>query len=242
MFLNKIKKPEPHNIAFIFGCARGGTTWLWSLLESHEQVKPFLLQKKSNTNNVYETSESGIYFRKPKQAAKEIKKFARRFPNNLIIEKTPFHTLIHKKIITDFPKSSNIIILRHPIAIVNSILMSEMRVFKNFDIDSSISLVKEYYKNLIELCDNKNTAHIVRYEDLLSNTEKNLNSLFIKFNLDLSTTNKIIDENFKKSKIGISGVFRKGEAKSYLNELENDRIIYLENNLNEEILFFNSWN
>ncbi len=228
------------NITFIFGSARGGTTWLWSLLESHTLVKPFTDNVLPNKNGLYKTSESGIYIKDRKNAKSKIKKFTKENKGFLIIEKTPSHTFFWNEIVKDFPNSKNIIILRHPIAIVNSMQKSKMTFLEGHTLEKSISLVIKYYKYLMEIV-GLNRYHIVFYENLLLQTDAELSKIFEYLELDKTDITEIINNNTGVSKVDVAGVFRKGLHDSYLSEIDKDNLEYLEERLNSEINFFNSY-
>ncbi|MBP0904514.1 sulfotransferase [Mariniflexile gromovii] len=234
--LSKKKVPK---VTFIFGSPRGGTTFLWSLLESSKGVVPFIKDLSKNTEGKYKTSESGIYINDEKEASNKIIAFCKMYSNYRIIEKTPSHTLIYKKIIKDFPKSKNLVIFRHPLAIANSIINSEMDVFRGHTIDSAVQLIKDYYFNLIELS-RLNNSIVITYENLLSNTQSVLNDVFKKLELDSSDLTTIVESNKGQSKIDVKGVFRKGEAFSFQYELDECLKEKLNEFLSAEICFYKS--
>ncbi|GEQ86814.1 hypothetical protein ULMS_23220 [Patiriisocius marinistellae] len=232
-FFNK----KTAKLVFIFGAPRGGTTWLWSLLESSSEVIPFIDGVKKNMDGSYPTSESGVYIKFPKKAKKKIKLFLKQHPNKTVIEKTPMHTLQYEAILNDFPNSTPLIILRYPLAIVNSILKSEMKAFASHDVVSAVVLVKEYYAKLIELSELKK-AVLVRYEDLLADTEMELLKVFKQLNIETSDIGSIILQNDKTSKINIKGVFRSGQKNSFISEMPHEIVKQLKQELSTEIAFY----
>ncbi len=133
MNFNTLFHKKVASLVFIFGAPRGGTTWLWSLLESSSSVIPFIDGVKKNEDGSYPTSESGVYIKFPKRAKKKIYSFLKQYSEKTVIEKTPMHTLHFEKIMSDFPDSTPLVILRNPLAIVNSILKSEMKAFASHD-------------------------------------------------------------------------------------------------------------
>lgn len=232
MIFNKNTK----NLAFIFGCPRGGTTWLWSLLESHQDVIPFLLNFDKIKGN-YTTSESGIYVHDKKNARKKIRKFAKQHKRKIVIEKTPLHTLQYKEILSDFPESTFITIFRNPLAIVSSMVNSKMKAFENYDIELSIDEVKKYYDKLIEINQLKNSMSLT-YERLYIDTETELKQLLKFLNLNNSHIKNIIDENTNSSKVAVEGAFRKAKIDSYKTEFNDEQISYIETNLKNQINIF----
>ncbi|WP_298533185.1 sulfotransferase [uncultured Algibacter sp.] len=235
IFRNIFKKKN--RIVFIFGAPRGGTTWLWSLLESNKGTIPFLDEKTKNKDGTYDSSESGVYIKDAKNAGKKIKSFIKNHKDKMVFEKTPSHTLVYDKILKDFPASNNIVIFRNPIAIVNSMIKSEMEAFKNHDIENSINSVKAYYNKLEELCKIEGNI-IITYENLLKETKPVLSGIFQKLNLEVSNIDEIIENNKFKTKVNVKGALRKGTSDSYkedLSEAEND---FIAEQLEYEMRFF----
>lgn len=237
-FKNFFQRKE-RKLLFIFGCPRGGTTWLWSLFESHKDVLPFVDGVVKNKDGKYSTSESGIYVKRPLQAKKEILNFLNENKGYFIIEKTPLHTLSYNKIINDFPKANYLIIYRNPIAIVNSMVQSNMEAFKDYDIKKSISEVKKYYSSLIQISENHQVTEIT-YEYLFSNPEKILKNLFQEYNLSTESISEIIASNHKKSPVSVKGVLRKGNSNSFQTDLKVEEQEYIKSKLENEIYFFNT--
>ncbi|SFN33064.1 sulfotransferase family protein [Salegentibacter flavus] len=230
-------KYKEYEVTFIFGSARGGTTWLWSLLESHSEVKPFVNESNNLEQLFYITSESGIYVKDPKNAKRIIESFLKKNRNYKVIEKTPSHTLLWRDILNDFPNSRNIIILRNPLAIVNSMVRSEMTAFEDYGLEKSIDSVKAYFKCLMELI-KLDKYYIVSYENLLLNTASELVSILDYLNLSKDFVEDIIASNKNTSKVSVNGVFRKGKAESYRIEFTEKELLYLEEKLRNELTFF----
>lgn len=237
-FKNFFQRKE-RKLLFIFGCPRGGTTWLWSLFESHKDVLPFVDGVVKNKDGKYSTSESGIYVKRPLQAKKEILNFLNENKGYFIIEKTPLHTLSYNKIINDFPKANYLIIYRNPIAIVNSMVQSNMEAFKDYDIEKSISEVKKYYSSLVQISENHQVMEIT-YEDLYSDTELVLKNLFNEFDLSSNSISEIISFNDKKSPVNVKGVLRKGNSNSFQTDLQLEQKQYIKSKLKKEISIYNT--
>lgn len=233
---NKLFTRKTDNIAFIFGAPRSGTTWLWSLLESHCNIIPFVDNAKLN-EGIYTTSESGIYIKKPKQAKNILKAFCDANKKSLIIEKTPSHTLRQMTILKDFPNSKSIIILRHPLAIANSMIHSDMHAFSGYDENKAISEIKKYFKELNSLCQ-KECFMTITYEQLSLNTNDILINMFKYLNLDSRGIDNIVSENSEKTKVGVKGAYRKGKLNSYKEELTEKQQQILKSNLKNEIKFY----
>lgn len=235
-----LKKKEV-NITFIFGAPRGGTTWLWSLLESNKGTLPFLDGAKKKTDGTYDSSESGVYIKDKKNAGRKIKLFALNNKDKIVVEKTPSHTLVYDKILKDFPKSKNIVIFRNPIAIVNSMVKSEMDAFKNYDIEYSIKSVKEYYFKLEELSVIKGNI-VITYENLLKNTKPILINIFERLNLEINNIDEIIENNKFKTKVSVKGALRKGTIDSFKDDLSENEKSYILDKLKDEIKYFEKIN
>jgi len=192
-------------ITFIFGVPRSGTTWLWSMLESNKEVIPYLISSIKDENGQYAISETAVY-KKHKRPKKMIQSFANKNYEYRIVEKTPYHTLYFDKIISDFPESKNILILRSPISIVNSMINSQMKAFEKHDIPKSCNEIIMYYKNIRNIVNNSN-VYVITYEDLIENTEKELNKVFNYLKITTNDLQKIISENTGKTKVSVKGVW-----------------------------------
>lgn len=241
IFFSVFNKRTKKGVAFIFGCPRGGTTYLWSLIESNVDTIPFLNGKKKDQNNQYPTSESGVYIRQPKEAKRLIEEFIAKNRSKLVFEKTPMHTLKHTEILRDFPQAKVIVIYRNPIAIVNSIVQSSMDAFKNETLSSSVLTVKKYYAQL-NLLSKRENAIILSYESLLEKPEKTLQYLFERLGISVADMDHIIQANYKTSKISVKGVLRKGESSSFKNDMSEENYSFLKKELSHELEIYTSIN
>lgn len=235
-FFNTKSSANTKDLAFIFGCPRGGTTWVWSILESHEDVYPFLLDY-NRVNGKYQSSESGIYVRNKKNAKNEIIKKIKKYPNKTIIEKTPVHLFHYQDIKKDFPQSKSIIIFRNPVAIVSSMLNSKMKAFKGYDILKSIEEVKNYYSLLLQIYQLPNSIYLT-YENLYDNQEVEINRLLNFLGLSTSSLVQLIEES-NTTKISVEGAYRKAKPNSYKEDLSLEEIHLIQQKLKEEIYIFN---
>lgn len=230
-------KKNNNKISFIFGVPRSGTTWLWSLLESHQNVVPFLNDVVKDKEGFYEISETAI-FKKSTKAKSIVQKFANQNFDSVIIEKTPYHTLLFEKIFKAFPISKNLLIMRHPCSIANSMINSDMNAFMGYDIEKSTYEIKIFYAKIKDLI-KKDNLHVVTYESLIDNTEEELTKIFNYLDLDSINVDKIVSDNSKSTKVKVKGAFRKGEKKSYLKDLAHSQIKEVESILVEEIELYN---
>lgn len=236
----KIFKKKNSRLSFIFGCPRGGTTFLWSLLESHPNVVPFTKGVK-DAEGKYTTSESGIYINNRSKAKKEILNFSLKHNGYLIIEKTPLHTLRYQDIKKDFPNSKDIVILRNPLAIVNSMCSSKMVAFEDYDMDKAILEVKKYF-NALHVIIESNNCLIVTYENLLKNTEQELLKVVDYLGIENHDLKRIISENKNTTKVSVSGAFRKGKVDSFNEDLSEKQILEINEKLKNETVLFNRYN
>jgi hypothetical protein len=231
------------NLCFIFGSPRSGTTWTWGLLESHPRTIPFIKEhiggSLTEIREPYNTSESGIYIKKPGVARGIISNFCKKYSDRLVIEKTPSHILHYYKILKDFPNAKIILIDRNPLGICNSMLNSKMKAF-GYTLEKSISSTKKFLANhddLINMASDR--ILLLNYEDMLLNTVTNIEKIYTFLGLDLKYIEKAILENNKSTKVKVPGLIRKAEAQSYKSDL-NEALEYVEYNLINEIRKYES--
>ena len=236
-----------NNIAFILGSPRSGTTWVWGLLESNPDTIPFVVQNangnlKNMSGDSYSTSESGIYVRNPNGAKLILQNFMRHHSDKLVIEKTPSHITKAEKIFQDFPTSKVILVNRHPLSIVNSMLHTNMKLFKKYDINKSIDKAKKHlskYKTVREL--SKDYLEI-RYEEVLDDTLGYAKQMCSFLNIE-DYSEKMVNENSRSSKVKVSGMLRKATKFSYLNDMTQAQINTASSALKKEIEEYETgWN
>lgn len=204
---------------FIFGAPRSGTTWLWSMVSAHPMVAPY---------NIKGRSESGAYLKK--NASENIRNFAMLHKRMTILEKTPAHVFHERQIRADFPNSRNIVLFRHPIGIVNSMVRSNMKAFQHYTVSMSIAEVKKYYAILPSI-----KGFRITYSQLNKNTSHKLSEIFSYLDLYEIDTLELEKKFRKKPTVQVSGVFRKGEVCSFENEMDVAERRKCENELKEEI-------
>lgn len=56
--LNLLNRQRRPRITFIFGSPRGGTTWLWLLLEAAKDVIPFIEDLSTNSKIIFLSNET----------------------------------------------------------------------------------------------------------------------------------------------------------------------------------------
>lgn len=216
-------------LAFIFGLPRGGTTLVWGLLNDCENT--FAIRKDSTT------SESAIYINE--QNPKEIiEKTLEENSNKLVFEKTPIHTLHHKRICSDFPNSCKIIIDRFPLAIANSL---KKVTWSKYDNERIVRDIKNYYKNINQIRKYNNTFNI-RFKDIIENFDKTVSGLYNFLGIeyteyDLIFAKRILHKDILPNK----NAFRKGKVHSWRTELTHYEISYFRDNLINEIETHNNF-
>lgn len=208
---------------FLFGAPRSGTTWLWSMIATHPDVAAFHIKGRS---------ESGVY--RKKNAKKAIEYFAKKNNGKLILEKTPLHTFYAAQIKEDFPFSKNIVLFRHPMAIVNSMLRSDMDAFYKYTLLQSIQEVQRYYEFLPRI-----DGLRIFYEELIAHTEIELEHIFKYLRLRTNTVPEIVEKTKNKPTVSVRGVFRKGQPNAYQKEMTPVELETCESELKVEIELFN---
>lgn len=153
-------------INLIIGAPRSGTTFLWTLLVNSDQVFPITRESLDQMKKLdkYKTSESECFYMP--QCYSRLDKLIEARKDDILIEKTPRHTLCYHQISKKYIKNT-IVLLRNPIDIVQSMFFSTTpEVFLKYDLNYSIAEVKKYYAKLIEI--SKNADYILFYEDLIN--------------------------------------------------------------------------
>lgn len=144
-------------VVFIMGVPRSGTSWLWSLIASHDNAVPFAREG---------TTESNLFFRhKPEEARRLLK--ASDYQNRLIVEKTPDHILRYHTIKAVVPEAKFIFITRNDKDTIESI--------KNYDKIKAYPTPEQYHdvrKNTLKtIIAQTKSPFVVKYEELRANTE-----------------------------------------------------------------------
>ena len=216
-------------LAFIFGLPRGGTTLVWALLNDCENT--FAIRKDRNT------SESAIYVNK-KNPKKIIENCLEQNSDKLVFEKTPIHTLHHKRICSDFPNSFKIIIDRFPLATANSLKKVTWAEYNN---ERIVKDIKEYYQNINEIRNYYNSFNI-RFKDIIENFETTVGGLFDFLGIDYTEFDFISKKRIlHKDILPNKNAFRIGKVHSWKTELSHYDISYFRENLENEISTHNKF-
>ncbi len=223
------------NLVLIVGVPRSGTTWLWSLLDSHpetvgitiEHIHPDISSRNIKGNLV--RCETGCFVTDSIEFAEHrLTQVSMRNPGKFLVEKSPTHMIVMGKILKAMPEVMVLHIVRDPRAVINSMLATEF--YSSVNVDDSIKQYEDHMKPFLPFVDHKN-VYTLKYEELLYDPNFIIENLCEIIGLDPGHTNKMITENFGKSKIQKPGIFRRGEACSYKKELKPEQIKYIENRL-----------
>ena len=214
-----------HNLSFIVGCPRSGTTWLQRLLLCHPKVHsgqetdlfdmfigPQLKSWRSLLN--YELSGRPVglpcYFREHEYLA-----ILRRYMLELLepmignlkegeifVEKTPSHALFIPEIMEMLPESRIIHILRDPRDVVASLLAASKSWGKHWAPKDATSAAHMWVQHVQAVQKSssalpKDKFYELRYEDLCASTEGVLNNLcqFLGLEWDEAGLKSAIAEN-----------------------------------------------
>lgn len=215
-------------VIHIFGAPRSGTTWLWSLLESHDKITPFINGKK--VDGKYSTSESG-YILKP-NLIKQFTNFCKK--HDVVIEKTPTHTLHYGQIKKLFPNSLNLLIVRHPISIYNSYVKSNLKALPKSK-NLVIADIKKYYAKYNGI---GAKSLVVVYEKMVDDPDGELSKIFDFIGMEKPQ----YDDFNTQGKVNLKHVFRKGKKYSYTEDLAPELVKELEKALSNEIVYWKKLN
>ncbi len=243
MFLKIFKKNK--SPVFIIGAPRSGTTWLWGLLTSFSNIVPLLKEDfeptiKISHNGKFKTSETGAFINYDNTTIKKvIEEKQKKFPNKILIEKTPLHILHIDKILKLFPNAKIIYIQRDPRAVISSMIHSTFFNFAN-SLDDAIKKYKQYMDAIYPFLSHPN-IHCIKYEDLHTNATKEIEKIlrFLKVTTSQVEIDNAISENNNKTKVVIKGAFRKGSIDSYKEDLTKEQITLIENHLRNIIDTYN---
>jgi len=230
MLFNFFKKNN--SLVFIVGVPRSGTTWMWGLLTSHPNVETLVREDIDPLNpSVVDgkriTSETGIFIKyDDKVVLSTINKKIKKHPEKILVEKTPMHILHIKKIMRLFPDAKIIHVLRDPRAVAASMLHSKFYKFANSIRDTT----DQYEKciNAIRPFEKNPNVYTLKYEDLFHETRAQLTKVLDFIGLSEKYIEKMINENHKKTKVDLKGVYRKGKINIYKKELTPKQIKTIE--------------
>jgi len=228
-------------LVFIIGVPRSGTTWLWGLLTSCPDIESLTREdfdsaNPSIVNKQRITSETGAFVRYNNRTIRRVvRKKISLFPNKVIIEKTPSHILHIRRIIKLFPTAKIIYIMRDPRAVISSMLHSKFFHFAN-SVEEALTLYTTYINAAKPYLHYKN-LYLVKYEDLIAQPRVTLQKIlqFIGVKATLQEVQQAIIENYRRVKVNIKGVFRKGQVDSYKQDLTKDQIMQVETALSDII-------
>jgi hypothetical protein len=187
---------DGHNVVFLVGCARSGTTWLQRLLASHPKIRTgqesflfssYIGPQLRNWSNEIRTLSSGrggagmrAYLREDEFLSilrEEMFRFMKPMIGDLpdgylFLEKTPNHALWMPEIIALLPKARFINMLRDGRDVVASLLAAS-RTWANWAPDNALGASRRWVRN-VEAAEkaakklSPEQFYEVRYEQLLN--------------------------------------------------------------------------
>jgi len=220
--LPPLSKYQGENLVFIVGAPRSGTTWLLNLFSEKQNVIAATEDNLDAKINPRPTLETNIFNKNRPFTDAEIKEkfymLSKKNPNKVIVEKTPVHLLYTKRQKKIFPKSVIVFIERDGRDVVTSLLnvgRDPNAWWKGAPktIEKAILFWKQYADAARE-SKKGDISYILRYEELLKNTETELNNIYSKLGLPSSIKEQIIACD-KGKKIPIKGVFREGKSEGW---------------------------
>jgi len=220
-------------LVFILGCPRSGTTWMWGLLTSHPDVEPlyredFFPDEPSFIDGKRLSCETSAFSRI--ESLPVIHRIflnkSSVFPDKMLVEKTPVHSLFIKNILSIFPQSKFIVMQRNPFAVINSMINSNIHVAS--DAFSAVELFLKYHTAL-SVFKNDHRFFFVNYDLLLHDPFIHLSSILSFLNL---YSNKyildfIFNENHQSSKVSMMNIDTIKPVGSWKTELSQSDIDYI---------------
>jgi len=190
-YMNDMETPWPQPI-FLIGFPRSGTTLIDSILRSHSKIdvieeKPMLHKIYTKIGYLSEIADiENIDYKSAKIASEiylnEAKKYCKIDKNLILIDKFPLNIFEVPLIHRIFPNSKIILALRHPYDCILSCWMQNFRLNHAMANMVDLDIIVELYINAMHffhLCKKRYKIDIVkvRYEDLVSNFNYEVNNL-----------------------------------------------------------------
>jgi len=166
-------------VLFVSGCGHSGTTLLSTILDSHPKI--YTIKRETHWFNNHQIDEPIICQEYLFEKNKEETKF---YSKDIILEKTANHVFSVELINQYFPNCNHIFITRNPLDTCASL-------FKRYqNLDQAIN--RWNYSNQCVLTHSiKKSCWVVRYENLITNTQQELEILCNFLKLDF--TNKMMN-------------------------------------------------
>ena len=267
MVIEKYKDYKGENLIFIIGSPRSGTTWLQRLLAEHPMIKTgqesdifdmFICPQLKAWKSLMETDNTkhrlvGLpcYLKES-----EFKNYLHQYmlllltpiiknikDGDLFIEKTPSNALFIPEILDILPKSRFIHILRHPKAVVESMIACSKSWGSDWAPRNSISALRMWQHHVLAVQKSKSMLTRqnfieIKYEDLLNEPEVIIQYIidFIQLNWDIDLIEKALDNTrkhyCKTYSWDVQGEFQKYTIDGKLND--PDGFIKNSNNYSKE--------
>lgn len=161
--------------SFVTGCPRTGTTWLFDMIGQH----PDVVQATAPELGTGEGFESGIFCSEWRyrdrvglynedQAKEMFARLQERYPEKMLIEKTPWHVYRPKRLYNAYPEARVVLMWREPKAVVSSLL----RKFDRMDLVHACNYWIQAQKQLPAWL--AKDAMLVTYDELLADPRTKL--------------------------------------------------------------------
>lgn len=223
---------DGHNLVFVVGCPRSGTTWVQRLLASHPQV---VTGQESDLFDMYIGPQLRAWraYSRPGSSGRGIVGLAcymdegefltglRQYMEALLkpmlsdlhrdhvfVEKTPSHALYLREIFELLPKSTVVHVIRDPRATVASLLAAGRTWGKSWAPRNARAASLMWLKHVRAARQAfqdipRKQAYEVRFEDLHGQTNKVLGQLFAFLGLEMD--NCMLAEAVERNRADISG-------------------------------------
>ena len=227
-------------LIFIVGPPRSGTSWLWNMLRSHDDVIAASEDNLRIRTKERETIETNIFNPALKFSTSQIRKrfeeLALEFPDKHIVEKTPLHMLHLDRIYETFPGANIVQLKRDPRAVIASLL----KVGRNTDawwqgapkdIDKAIALALPYFNAAWRAERSYLSVIMVGYNDLFTSPTVEFEALLERLCLDTTQAASLVERTAGGRNFPIKGVFQGGAVDSWQDYLSQAELAVLKQSL-----------
>jgi len=218
---------EGENLIFIVGAPRSGTTWLLKLLEEHPDVLGVRRGDLGLGDPAGPYLETGVFTEAAGLPDSEIRERFRalteRNPGKVLVEKTPVHLMCVDRIREVFPKAAIIMTRREGRDAFASMLAAgkDPESWWSDAPTTAEAAAKLWldYAIASSRCEGCYNPYVVRYEDLVFDTEGTLEELLRAHGLDQAYVRSQVDTCVGGRNIEVPGVFRRGIVGGWKGDL-----------------------
>ncbi len=176
------KAPLDLDIVFIVGVARTGTTWVLSLMTQHPDCFHVTAESLGMNSPVAPTLETALFVKeRPWRDTKKVVSMLSLLPDDkLLVEKTPIHGTLTKRIRGFIKHPKFILCIRDPLDTLRS-MMQPNPAWKTSpqNLQEAVRRWLSRYRTAEEI----QADHVVRYEDLWNDPHAETTKLYERFNL-----------------------------------------------------------